>query len=122
MIEENEKARALELSRLQEEQTLKEEYNRKISELTSDYKDKLKDLDMTYTEKYQDIEQKKSDIERNASLGQPSHLFQPYAFDLEENEFDIEMINDPLSYYDYDRSDIHSFGSYDMNVLNDNVV
>ena len=41
MLEQNEKQRALELWRVSEEQSLKEEYDRKIMELTNDYKAKL---------------------------------------------------------------------------------
>lgn len=55
MIEENEKERALEISRLQEEQEMREEYDHKIMELTSDYKAKLRDLDATYNSKKLDI-------------------------------------------------------------------
>lgn len=59
MIEENEKERELEISRLKEEQTLQEEYDTKIMELTSDYRAKLKDLDSSYMSKRQEIDSEK---------------------------------------------------------------
>ena len=51
MLEENEKERALELAKLKDEQELREDYDRKITELTKDYKEKLQDLDKTYMDK-----------------------------------------------------------------------
>ena len=75
MMEENEKERALELYRVQEEQSLKEEYDRKISELTKDYKAKLMDLDRNYSDKKLDLDRERAEIERKASMasqvGQP---------------------------------------------------
>jgi hypothetical protein len=63
-IEENEKERSLELFRVQEEEQLREEYNRKIMELTSDFKLKLRDLDSTYNDKKTGIDKERADIER----------------------------------------------------------
>ena len=56
MIEENEKERALELFKVSEEDSLKQEYDRRISELASDYQRKLRDLDTNYSEKKTELD------------------------------------------------------------------
>ena len=63
LIEETEREKALELFKKTEQRTLKEEYDLKISELTSDYKAKLRDLDSTYNDKKTDLENKRAVLE-----------------------------------------------------------
>ena len=96
MMEENEKERALELYRVQEEQSLKEEYDRKISELTKDYKAKLMDLDRNYADKKLDLDRERAEIERKASIA--SQLGQPEepGFALEDPNFGMDPQNRPL--------------------------
>ena len=53
----------MELFKKTEERTLKEEYDSKISELTSDYKAKLRDLDSNYNDKKTDLEQERAVLE-----------------------------------------------------------
>ena len=68
MIEENEKERALELFRKNTEQELKNEYDRKIMEITVDFKAKLKDMDHNYEERQIELDHERSDIERSVSM------------------------------------------------------
>ena len=68
LMEENEKERALELSRIKSEQALKDDYDQRIIELTSDYKAKLKDLDSDYHQKKFDLDRERAKIERGFTM------------------------------------------------------
>lgn len=93
MMENNEQQRALELWRVSEEQSLKEEYDTKIMELTKDYKSKLQDLDRNYTEKKLDLDRHRQEIERSASIAH-DEFGHPYA--LEDPSFNIDPEHMPL--------------------------
>jgi len=93
MMENNEQERALELWRVAEEQTLKEEYDTKIMELTKDYRSKLQDLDRNYTEKRLDLDRHRQEIERASSIAH-DEMGRPYALDSPDFTFDPE--HEPL--------------------------
>ena len=94
MMEENEKERALEIYRVHEEQTLKEEYDHKIMELTSDYKLKLRDLDKNYHEKRVDLDRERESLERDASIARDTLSGNRYA--LSDPDFELDPTHDTL--------------------------
>lgn len=93
MMENNEQERALELWRIAEEQTMKEEYDTKIMELTKDYRSKLQDLDRNYTEKKLDLDRHRQEIEHSSALAH-DEFGRPYALD--SPDFTINPDHIPL--------------------------
>lgn len=81
LIDQNERERHLTLHRIQEEQSLKDEYDHRIDELSADYRAKLKDLNETYMEKKYALDAEREEIERNVEMARDTLTGRPYSLE-----------------------------------------
>ena len=59
LMEENQKAKDLEIQRSKREHELKAEYERSIEEMTADYRAKLRDLDVNYSDRKRELDRER---------------------------------------------------------------